>query len=354
MAIFHLELKVLPASKAFSAAAYRAREYLRDKNGRLWSPRHSDEDLRADGIALPAGSPAWAIDRTGLWDGAVDAERIRKRGPRCGEIRNNARVGRTLILALPAELNDGQRRRLADAYAHRLAARYGGAVDWAVHAPDKGGDQRNHHLHLAITDRKLGVKGFGEKIRCFSDRRQGPQELTTMRTMWEREVNAHLEQAGHSQRVDSRSLADRGVRRPSGVHLGAIGHIHPVALERKAANNDRLRQARLTAMNSLSKQIGMALAAEMPEQARVIWRMLLENARDALADPYFAAFGQTAFAVARWALRQYRREAKRNRLLLDRARNGLRADGHGARPFSSRPFQPMNRQRPNFQRSMER
>lgn len=46
-------------------------------------------------------------------------------------------------------------KMLAYEFATNLSQKYGIAVDVAVHAPDKQGDNRNYHAHLLLTTRQI-------------------------------------------------------------------------------------------------------------------------------------------------------------------------------------------------------
>ena len=47
----------------------------------------------------------------------------------------------------------------------------------AVHAPNKQGDDRNHHAHVMLTTRRVERDGLGKKVRALDDRTTGPQEV---------------------------------------------------------------------------------------------------------------------------------------------------------------------------------
>ena len=104
---------------------------------------------------------------------------------------------------------------LAVRFAGSLAARYGCAVDVALHEPDREGDQRNWHAHLLATTRKVTAQGLGEKCAIeLSDAKRlslglapARMEVETVRQMWGEEVNRQLETAQSPARVDHRSLA---------------------------------------------------------------------------------------------------------------------------------------------------
>ena len=123
------------------------------------------------------------------------------------EVRSNARVAREVLVALPHELDQVQRRELAQSIAQDLADRYGTAGTLAVHQPDREGDQRNHHVHILMTTRRLDASGqLGEKTRELDDVKRGPQEVEWIRGMIEDQTNRALERAGVESRVDRRSL----------------------------------------------------------------------------------------------------------------------------------------------------
>jgi len=94
------------------------------------------------------------------------------------------------------------------------------AVDVAVHAPGDEGDSRNHHAHVLTSTRRLGPDGFGEKARELDDLKTGPEIVTAWRARWAELVNAALERAGRSERIDHRSLEAQGVERAPTAHLG--------------------------------------------------------------------------------------------------------------------------------------
>ena len=104
-------------------------------------------------MAVPEGAE-WALDRSALWNAAEAAEK-----------RKDARVAREYELALPAELDAGQRRDLVRAFAEDIRDRYGVAVDAAIHAPHDYGDGRNHHAHVMMTTRVVEADGLGAKTR---------------------------------------------------------------------------------------------------------------------------------------------------------------------------------------------
>lgn len=232
MPIFHLSVRTHSRSagrSAVAAAAYRAGARLRcERTGRTF-----DYSRRAGVVATRVVVPRseTTVDRQQLWDRAEAAEK------RC-----NSTVAREIELALPCELDSGAREALALRFAADIAARYGIAVDVAVHEPSKTGDNRNHHAHLLTSTRAWKLDGsFGRKIRQLDDRRTGPAEIVAMRESWAAMCNAALAQAGVADTVDHRSHRERGFPDEPGQKLGPAA----VGLERRTGTVSRRRSEQL-------------------------------------------------------------------------------------------------------------
>ena len=226
MAIYHLSVSVVSRStgrSAVAAAAYRAGACLRDeRTGQLHDYTRRSGVLAAEVIAPPG---CVTLDRERLWQAAEAAER-----------RRDARTAREVRIALPAELTAEACRDLARQYAQWVAERYRTAVDVAVHAPDRSGDQRNRHAHLLLPTREVGADGaLGAKLRVLDDRTSGPAEIEAMREAWEEMANAALAAAGVNARIDRRSLVEQGITdRPPSWHRGPGA----TALERRGVRTE--------------------------------------------------------------------------------------------------------------------
>jgi hypothetical protein len=210
MSIYRLSVSVISRAQnrsAVAAAAYRAGQCLQDlKDCVTGKAKIHDYRNRGgvidSGIIAPDHTPPSLRDRASLWNAAESAEN-----------RKNSRIAREAVIALPHELTDEQRKNLTESFALYLVARYGVAVDYAIHRPDKKGDQRNHHAHIMFTTRIMTAAGLGAKTRALDDKHQGGEEIEAIRQEWERLCNAALAAANIAQRVDRRSLAARGVHR---------------------------------------------------------------------------------------------------------------------------------------------
>ena len=262
IASYHLHVKTVSRSagrSATAAAAYRAGARIVDeRTGELHDYRRRGGVEHAQ-IVLPSDAPAWAGERSALWNAAEAAER-----------RKNSVVAREFEVALPHELPAAARRALALEFAGELAERHGAAADVAVHAPGKAGDMRNHHAHILLTTRRLSADGLTEKTRELDDARSG--EVKRWRERWADLQNERLREHGVSERVDHRTLADRGVGRAAQVHLGPKA----AAMQRRGADTDRGRlsaeagQRRASALERMSdKQLRAAIRSmDLPDPER--------------------------------------------------------------------------------------
>ncbi|WP_024894644.1 MobA/MobL family protein, partial [Acidithiobacillus thiooxidans] len=129
MAIYHANTKPIArraGRSAVAAAAYRSGTELVDARTGLIHDYTRKGGVVWTEILTPDGS---AVERNQLWNAAELAEK-----------RKDARTAREWIVALPSELSAEQRTALARDFAQALVVRYGVAVDFAIHAPDREGD----------------------------------------------------------------------------------------------------------------------------------------------------------------------------------------------------------------------
>lgn len=218
---------------AVAAAAYRAGERLMDLKSEQIHDYRRRYGVVEVGLVLPEGAPAWS--REELWNTAEAAEK-----------RKDARVARKIEMALPADASDAQRLELARAWAVEISARYGVAVDYAVHRPDCEGSDRNHHVHYMMTTRKLTPDGFTEKANLElsnTDQKKrglavGDDAIFALRVALAERFNAFARQHGLEQTVDPRSYAEQGIKIDPTVHVG----VHATAMDRQNKPAERAEQ----------------------------------------------------------------------------------------------------------------
>lgn len=238
--VFHLSVKPISRSagrSATAAAAYRAgAEIVDERTGEIHDYTRKGGVEHSE-IVTPAGAPAWADDRSKLWNAAELAEK-----------RKDARVAREYEVGIPKELNREQGIELVRDFAHGLSERYGVAVDFNIHkdsahkwdGTEKGFE--GYHAHILTTTRQVTSDGFEGKAEPeLSDTKRkslgmvcGAEEIERVRQSWEVAANRHLEQAGQSQRIDCRSLKAQGLDREPSQHLGPT----VTALERRGQRTD--------------------------------------------------------------------------------------------------------------------
>ncbi|WP_281859099.1 MobQ family relaxase [Litoreibacter halocynthiae] len=198
MASYHLSVKTIKRSAgrtATAAGAYRAGERIEcQREGRIHDYTRK-QGIEETFIIAPETAPSWAQDRAALWNAAE-----------ASETRSNSVTAREWELSLPFEISAEVRSQITREFAEQLVSRYGVAVDVAIHAPNREGDQRNHHAHVLTTTRQLESDGFTAKTRVLDSAKTGGAEIEQMRGVWAELQNRALERAGEAERVDHRSL----------------------------------------------------------------------------------------------------------------------------------------------------
>lgn len=250
VAIFHLSVKTVSRSagrSATAASAYRAGVEITDRQTGEVHDYRRKSGIESAELFVPAGSPKWATDRAELWNAAEKSE-----------TRKNSTVAREFEVALPSELSADQRRELAHNFTKALVKKYGFAADCAIHLPGKDGDSKNHHAHILCTTRILTLDGFTAKTRELDDRATGAVQVVECRELFASMTNSALEKAGHSTRVDHRSLEAQGIDREPGVHLGPTA----TAIERRGALSEKTQNHQERQVEAASKVAAMVAIAE--------------------------------------------------------------------------------------------
>lgn len=210
VAVYRFSAQVIGRStgrSATGAAAYRAGIAITDeRTGLTHDYRRRGGVVHAE-IVAPVKSPDWVQDRVSLWNAVEQVER-----------RKDAQLAREILMSLPHELNEDERRALAKSFVEKEFVSRGMVADIAIHAPDREGDNRNHHAHIMLTMRSITEAGFGKKDRSWNE----TSLLEHWRERWAEEQNAALERSGHDVQVDHRSLEEQGINREPEPKLGPI------------------------------------------------------------------------------------------------------------------------------------
>lgn len=256
MASFHLSVKTVSRStgrSAVAAAAYRQAELLADERTGIEHDYTRKQGVEDGFVIVPEGAE-WAQNRAALWNAAELAEK-----------RKDAKTAREYELTLPVELDAPGRRMLAENFAREISARYNVAVDVAIHAPHRDGDQRNYHAHMLTTTRQVGPEGMGAKTRQLDVRDTAALEVETLRARWADLSNAALIAIGSPERVDHRSLKRQGTLRAPEQHMGP----RATAMERRARRHAEQEHrpyepvTRIGMANATIREFGVAVSREV-------------------------------------------------------------------------------------------
>ena len=216
------------------------------------------------------------------------------------EKRKDSQVAREVEVALPTELNLDQQRELVRSFARSQFVDAGMVADIAIHHA-KG---ENPHAHILLTMRDIGPDGFGQKNRSWNDKAL----LQNWREAWEVQTNQALERAGHSVRIDHRTLAEQGIERIPQIHIGPkvpemerrgirteIGG-QALAIETKneaiAALQSDLRQHAMSAIMKLRQARNVEQIADELEPLAVSLATLADQAQASIKSMEAAALQQ--------------------------------------------------------------
>ena len=255
MAIYHCSTKTVNRSSgrtAVASSAYRSGEKLKDERTGL-----THDFTRKDGVAHSeiVSNLDIEIDRSELWNLAEQSEN-----------RKDARTAREWVIALPDELDADQRKDLAKEFAQSLVDRYGVIADIAIHAPSKGGNDKNHHAHIMLTTRKAELDPDNNliltsktDIELSNAKRKSLNMGTTqddikqIRETWANLANFALEKAGIQEKIDHRSYADQGNGLQATIHEGTkVTQLRRQGIDTEISRfNDHIKQQNFKYLNQL-------------------------------------------------------------------------------------------------------
>ena len=210
MAQYSMTTSTVQRSAGSSAVAHAAyvsgQRFIDERTGQEADYTHrSGVECVAPEIVVPDDERGTQIEREALWNMAEDAEK-----------RKDGTPARKVLVALPHELGQAERLAMTQEYAQWIANRYHVAVDFAVHQPDKEGDQRNYHAHMIVTTRELRGGQLADKAQMeWNGSRlkkdglpSGKAMVHELRERWESIQNDYLkEHAPDVERVSCKRLA---------------------------------------------------------------------------------------------------------------------------------------------------
>lgn len=191
MAIFHLDFKIVKRSEGKSSvakAAYHARCRITDERTGDTYDYSRRTDLYGHFILAPINAPEHIVkNSTTLWN---EVERV--------ERQKNVQTSRFFDVAIPAELNNDEKKKLVLEYCQQNFVDKGMIADIAFHNLDSD----NPHAHVMLILKTIGPEGFGKKERSWNGRKMS----VLWRKSWASMANSYLAAAGSSERIDHRSL----------------------------------------------------------------------------------------------------------------------------------------------------
>ena len=228
MALFSWSMQIIKRSAGRSvvaAAAYRAGERLHDERQNLTHDYRNRGGVEHTELLFPENAPDWTkgIGRERLWN---EVEQ--------GEKRKDAQTARELRIMIPRELDPDARITLVRDYLIRSFVSHGMVADVCWHNTIASDGREQPHAHVLLTMRPLAAEGFGLKSRhdwvpdpsgrthedgrpvmvvSNKDSWNSPDYFEQCRLDWENIANAALEKAGSAERIDRRSLLERGLSR---------------------------------------------------------------------------------------------------------------------------------------------
>jgi len=231
LAIYHLSANVISRARGQSvvaAAAYRSGAALRDERYGITHNYASRRGVAAHSeIMAPAGAPSWVYDREILWN-RVEA----------GELRKDSQLARGIDVSLPIELGHHECLALVRAYIAMEFVSKGMIADLCICRDNSA----NPHAYMLLTLRRVTSSGFGPKERRWN----GKSNLLGWRSAWAERANEHLARAGHSVRIDHRTLEAQQIELTPSRRVG-FGRTLRCDNESPSHLTERLAEQRLIA-----------------------------------------------------------------------------------------------------------
>ena len=226
MAMVHFETKAISRSSGRSStasSAYRAGVKLEDnRTGLIHDFTKKQKNVMANECFIFKNGKRIQINRSELWNTVEQSEK-----------RKDARTAREFVLNLPHELTQEQRKNLTDDFGNYLSEKFNVAIDYAIHAPNANGDQRNYHAHVMVTTRTAQLDQnnkiiLGDKTALeLSNKKLKELELPNtfeqikeLRKAWTDCTNHHLQKAGLDITLDHRSFKEQGKDQLPTIKLG--------------------------------------------------------------------------------------------------------------------------------------
>lgn len=286
MAIYSLNIS--SASSAVAALSYITSMRVRDDaRGETYSGFGRRERVAHVATLLPEGAPSGYADSERLFNAAQAAE------------RGTGVAAKKIMVALPRELDEGQRVLAVERFIRENLTAGGYAATYAIHLDREG---RNPHAHILVANRRIdhrtgewarlkqkttfALDGNGQRIPVIDpetgvqkvDKRNRKQwkrvtvsenplgtkaMLLSMRESWADVCNGLLPEG---VRIDHRSLEEQGIDRVPTIHEGYASR----EMEKRGGRGDLCEEnRRIQALNRLLDAL-RAMIGRLSDQAQGI------------------------------------------------------------------------------------
>ena len=201
---------------AVAAVAYALTTSLRDERlGKTFNYAHGKQVKAREtvdlGLYFPGGKRIFQKGRDNqgayseFWSKVELAEK-----------RKDARTARTIVVALPVEMNQQEHENCLEKFQGYLASQYGMASQIGIHYDH----EHNPHAHIVTTTRKVSKEGeLGEKIRVLDSSRSAHFELKKIGEAWAN-FNNEILIPKYGISITHKSFKEQGIDKPKGEHLG--------------------------------------------------------------------------------------------------------------------------------------
>ena len=227
--MYHLHAQNISRSaghSAVKASCYRATAKSVDRRlGEEYDFTRKDRSVHSE-IIVPEKAPAWAKDRTELWNRVEEAEDKSTR-------RKSATLAKEMNMALPNAIPRDRQIAMVREFVQENFTAKGLAAQVDFHRGHKADEFKNNHAHVMVATRGFVGDEFGKKVRSIKDK----EALYQWRDSWERVVNQELERAKVNERVSARSYQSRNINRIATRHVG-----RGPDRDWRIAENDKIRE----------------------------------------------------------------------------------------------------------------
>ena len=201
---------------AVAAVAYALTTSLRDERlGKTFNYAHGKQvkarETRDLGLYFPGGKRIFQNGRDNFGAYSEFWSKVE-----LAEKRKDARTARTIVVALPVEMDQTEHQTCLEKFQCYLADEYGMASQVGIHYDH----QHNPHAHIVTTTRKVTEQGeLGEKIRELDSARKSHYELKKIGEAWAN-FNNEILIPKYGTSITHKSFKEQEIDKPKGEHLG--------------------------------------------------------------------------------------------------------------------------------------